>query len=62
MRSILDGDLVWQRRHREWLKANARFRRSVLREIERRGPLLSRELQDDADARGSRPVGRTAGT
>jgi uncharacterized protein len=50
MRSYLAGDLAWQRRHKEWLKTNARFRRSVMREIDKRGPLLSRELQDDAEA------------
>ena len=31
---------------REFLKQNAPFRRYVLRELERRGPLLSRELED----------------
>jgi uncharacterized protein len=29
-----------------WLRENASFRRYVLRELERRGPLLSRELED----------------
>jgi uncharacterized protein YcaQ len=50
---------------REFLKQNAAFRRYVLRELERRGPLLSRELDDRAvhDPRehrwyGSRYVGR----
>jgi uncharacterized protein YcaQ len=32
---------------REFLQENARFRRYVLRELEREGPLLSRELQHD---------------
>jgi uncharacterized protein len=31
---------------RDFLKQNAGFRRYVLRELERRGPLLSRELED----------------
>src|ERR687885_51220 len=31
---------------RQFLKENADFRRYVLRELERRGPLLSRELED----------------
>jgi uncharacterized protein len=31
---------------REFLKQNASFRRYVLRELERRGPLLSRDLED----------------
>jgi uncharacterized protein YcaQ len=44
-----DGDrTVAQRWARGWLKENARFRRYVLRELERRGPLLSRELEDRA--------------
>lgn len=33
---------------REFVAANAPFRRYVLRELERRGPLLSRELEDRA--------------
>ena len=32
----------------DWLKANRSFRRYVLRELEQRGPLLSRELEDHA--------------
>jgi uncharacterized protein YcaQ len=36
----------WQRRGNAFLKENAGFRRYVLRELERRGPLLSRELED----------------
>jgi uncharacterized protein YcaQ len=36
----------WQRRDREFLAENASFRRYVMREIEKRGPLLSRELED----------------
>jgi uncharacterized protein YcaQ len=31
-----------------WLKENASYRRYVLRELERRGPLLSREIADHA--------------
>jgi hypothetical protein len=44
----------------EFLKENAAFRRYVLREIERRGPLLSRELEDRAksDPLDSRWYGR----
>jgi uncharacterized protein YcaQ len=38
--------LKWQRETQEWLVRNARFRRYVLRELERNGPLLSRELED----------------
>jgi hypothetical protein len=50
---------------REFLKQNASFRRYVLRELEQRGPLLSRELEDRSvrDPRkhrwyGNRYVGR----
>ena len=32
----------------EWLKENRSFRRYVLRELEQRGPLLSREIKDHA--------------
>jgi uncharacterized protein len=32
----------------EWLKENRSFRRYVLRELEQRGPLLSREIEDHA--------------
>jgi uncharacterized protein YcaQ len=54
-----------QRRRREFLRENAAFARYVLRELERRGPLLSRELEDRSrEARerhrwyGNRWVGR----
>jgi uncharacterized protein YcaQ len=50
---------------RDFLKQNARFRRYVLRELEQRGPLLSRELEDRSIQRrdehrwyGNRYVGR----
>jgi hypothetical protein len=36
---------------REWLAENQSFRRYVLRELERRGPLLSREIADHAGLR-----------
>ncbi len=41
----------WERRRREFLKQNADFRRYVLRELEDRGPLLSRELEDRSTPR-----------
>ncbi len=37
---------AWQRRVGAWLRTNDAFRRYVLRELRRRGPLLSRELED----------------
>ena len=55
---------AWHRRNTSFLAANSAFRRYVLRELETRGPLLSRELDDRSglaprDARwyGSRRVG-----
>ena len=45
------GKYAWERRGAEFLKENAGFRRYVLRELERRGPLLSREIEDDANMR-----------
>jgi uncharacterized protein YcaQ len=46
----------WRKRENAWvrdfLQANARFRRYVLRELERNGPLLSRRLQHDLMAPG----------
>jgi uncharacterized protein len=41
----------WDRRRRDFLRQNAGFRRYILRELERRGPLLSRELEDRAAER-----------
>jgi len=54
-----------ERRVRDFLRENAGFRRYVLHELERRGPLLSRELEDRSREErsehrwyGSRYVGR----
>ena len=46
MRRYPSGDGARARYIREWLAANAAFRRYVLRELRRRGPLLSRDLED----------------
>jgi uncharacterized protein len=46
MRRYPRGDGARARYVREWLAANAAFRRYVLRELRRRGPLLSRDLED----------------
>jgi len=51
------GKSVGERRAEQWLKTNAAARRYVLRELERRGPLLSRELDD----RAVQPWGSTGG-
>jgi uncharacterized protein YcaQ len=40
------GKYSWERRGTEFLKANARFKRFVLSELERAGPLLARQLAD----------------
>jgi hypothetical protein len=42
------GHYKWQRWAKEFLQEQSRLRRYVLRELERRGPLLSRELEHDA--------------
>jgi hypothetical protein len=46
MRRRRTGKYAWERRGTEFLKANPRFRRYVLRELERNGPLFSRDLED----------------
>jgi uncharacterized protein YcaQ len=46
MRRKRTGKYAWERRGTEFLRKNPAFRRYVLRELERRGPLLSRELVD----------------
>ena len=40
------GKYAWERRTAEFLRKNASYKRYVLRELERSGPLLSRELDD----------------
>ena len=45
------GSYAWERRGAEFLEKNRAFRRYVLRELERRGPLLSREIEDHASMR-----------
>jgi uncharacterized protein YcaQ len=40
------GKYAWERRSRDFLVANRKFRRHVLKELEANGPLLSRELAD----------------
>jgi uncharacterized protein YcaQ len=45
------GNSARDQRIATFLKDNAVFRRYVLRELERRGPLLSREIEDHADFR-----------
>ena len=49
MRRWARGETPQARRAAEWLEKNAAFRRYVVRELRRRGPLLSRELEDRSD-------------
>jgi uncharacterized protein YcaQ len=58
------GAYAFERRAQQFLAENAAFRRYVMRELERRGPLLARELEDRSGKRrethrwyGSRQVG-----
>jgi hypothetical protein len=41
------GSQMYERRGAEFLATNARFKRHVLRELERNGPLLSRQIEAD---------------
>jgi uncharacterized protein YcaQ len=41
------GAAMYERRGAEFLETNARFKRHLLRELERNGPLLSREIEAD---------------
>jgi uncharacterized protein YcaQ len=43
-----EGGGAWRDRAREWLVANASFRHYVLRELERNGPMRSRDFDDRA--------------
>jgi uncharacterized protein YcaQ len=42
------GKYTWERRGTEFMTTNAQYKRYVLRELERNGPLLSRELADNS--------------
>jgi uncharacterized protein YcaQ len=46
MRRRRTGKYSWERRGMDFLKENTAFRRYVVRELDRRGPLLSREIED----------------
>ncbi|MEP6910190.1 MAG: crosslink repair DNA glycosylase YcaQ family protein [Actinomycetota bacterium] len=45
---------TWVRHREAWLKEHAGYRRFVLRDLERRGPLLGREIEDHARSGDSR--------
>lgn len=46
MRDWPRGNSAWPKRVREWIELNEPFRKYVLRELETRGPLRSRDLED----------------
>ena len=48
MRRFPHGQGIWTTRVTEWMRANEAFRRYVLRELRKRGPLRSRDLDDRA--------------
>jgi uncharacterized protein YcaQ len=48
MRRRRTGKYAWERRGVEFLRENAAFKRFVLRELEEKGPMLSREIEGDA--------------
>jgi uncharacterized protein len=54
MRAQAGTRYEWQRRSTAFLREHAAFRRYVMRELERRGPLLSRELADPTAAERER--------
>lgn len=47
MRGYPNGDSAWSERTRAWLKQNQKLKRYVLAQLRRRGPLLSRDLEED---------------
>lgn len=50
------GQLKWQRWAKQFMQEQGALRRYVLRELERRGPLLSRELEHDEARFGEKTV------
>lgn len=48
MRRYLKGPTTRQRYVREWLESNAAFRRGIVGQIRKRGPMRSRDLADQA--------------
>ena len=65
MNDMLNGTSRWSRYLTRWMKDNAAFRKNVLRELTRRGPLKSRDIEDTSNIayassgwNGNRNVGR----
>jgi uncharacterized protein YcaQ len=64
MKKSRQGTTTWDRRRHDFLKDNAGFKRYMLRELGRRGPLLGREFEDRSNQKrgghrwyGNRRVG-----
>lgn len=49
MRTDIKNDAAWRERTREWVKANEKLRRHILRELKRRGPMRARDIEDVTD-------------
>lgn len=47
MRNYPSGEGVWSQRARQWMKDNAKLKRYILSQLKKRGPLLSRDLEED---------------
>ena len=65
MDDMLNGTSRWSRYLTKWMIGNAAFRKSVLRELAKRGPLKSRDIEDTSNLpyqssgwNGNRNVGR----
>ena len=65
MDDMLNGRSRWSRYLTRWMTGNAAFRKKVLRELARRGPLKSRDIEDTSNIayqssgwNGNRNVGR----
>jgi len=65
MDDMLNGRSRWSRYLTRWMNGNAAFRKTVLRELARRGPLKSRDIEDTSNIayqssgwNGNRNVGR----
>ncbi|MBL8045806.1 MAG: YcaQ family DNA glycosylase [Anaerolineales bacterium] len=47
MRNYPSGEGVWSQRARQWMKDNAKLKRYILSQLKKRGPLLSRDLEEE---------------
>jgi uncharacterized protein YcaQ len=60
MQMYATRDSAWSERARDWLRANDGLRRHILEELERRGPLASRDFEDRSSGSWT-SYGRTDG-